>query len=267
MKRIMLNCIYFLWVVGGIAILVYNIFFSDNPNYQEVAKVAAVFIVFFVSIVSAMRKQSASVQQVNENAYKEFMKDAFQDNKDAYEKLMKGMEYYNCDKQMKAVKLLDGLLEECNTSSEFSVVHFFRGLCFSEIPFHEDAIAAYREVLKYDGANSTAWSNLGVEYMETGNQKMAEEAYKNAVMYDAHHAEAYTNLSVLYLRTGEVEPAVEAALQALKIDSNQTEAMSSAVIAYKMLGDEKNAEKYRNMYIANGGDKKELRKLLEDLEE
>lgn len=107
---------------------------------------------------------------------------------------------------------------------------------------------------------------MGAAYIECGKLEEAENACIKAVTYDPKLAPAYTNLSVLYYKKGEPELSLDNALQALKIESNLTEALSSAAIAYKMLGDERNTKKYYQMYIANGGSKREIQKILSELD-
>ncbi len=174
MKKFLLNTIYFLWIVGGITIVVYNVFFSENPNYQHVAKIVVVLLVCFVTAVSSIRKRSKEIRRTNEKTYKEFIQDAFSNNENAYNRLMKMLEYYNKDKLKKALNLSAKLLEDCTNSREYGVVYFFTGACFTEAGLHEEAIDAYREALDYDGKLALAWSNIGVEYMELGKSQEAE---------------------------------------------------------------------------------------------
>lgn len=253
------------WFLGGIALIVFYLNFSDNPDYVRVAQIAGVSLAFIISFGRSLRKESLDVQRVNESTYKDEMGDAFQDNPKAYEQLMKGMEMYNRDNLAKADKILTKLLAQCHTSQEFSVVNFFRALCMSESELHEEAVEIYKELLEYDTNNTTAWSNLGVEYLELGRKKEAQEAFEQALTYGSHNAAAYTNLAVLYLRTGENEKASDHALQALALDSNQMEAMEVAAVAFQMMGDGRNAEKYKKMYVANGGEQEDLQEMLKDV--
>lgn len=253
------------WFLGGIALIIFYLKFSDNPNYARVAQIAGVSLAFMISFGRSMFKESLNVQRVNEAAYQNEMGDAFHDNPKAYEQLMKGMEMYNRDNLAKADKILTKLLAQCQTPQEFSVVNFFRALCMSESELHEEAIEIYQELLEYDTDNTIAWSNLGVEYLELGKKKEAQQAFEQALTYGSRNAAAYSNLAVLYLRTGENEKASDHALQALEIDSNQMEAMSVAAAAFQMMGDQRNAEKYKKMYIANGGEQQELEEMLEDI--
>lgn len=266
MKDFLIKIFYFLWFVLGIAIVVYNIFFSEHTNYQQVAKVVTVFVVCFVTAMSTTQKQKKEIRAMNESIFKDVIQDAFSDNEYAYNKLMKMLECYYKKRFFRMMNHCDSLLEECTDSWEYRLVYFFSGLSNHEWGLPENGIELYKKALEYDAGFALAWSNLGAAYIECGKLEEAENACIKAVTYDPKLAPAYTNLSVLYYKKGEPELSLDNALQALKIESNLTEALSSAAIAYKMLGDERNTKKYYQMYIANGGSKREIQKILSELD-
>ncbi len=266
MKNFLVKLIYFLWFVLGIGIVIYNIFFLEHTDFQQVAKIVTVFGVCFVTAVSTTRNQTKEIRAMNEAIFKDVIKDAFSDNEYAYNKLMKMLECYYKKRFFRMMNHCDSLLEECTDSWEYRLVYFFSGLSNHEWGLAEDGIELYKKALEYDASFALAWSNLGAAYIECGKLEEAEDACTKAVISDPKLAAGYTNLSVLYYKKGEPELSLDNALQALKIESNQTEAISSAVIAYKMLKDESNMKKYYQMYIANGGSKREIQKILKEID-
>ncbi len=66
-----------------------------------------------------------------------------------------------------------------------------------------DAIRAYRELLRREPANATAWANLGGAYIETGDAAKAEEALGKARQLAPDSIPVLGNLANLRKQTGD----------------------------------------------------------------
>ena len=171
--------------------------------------------------------------------------------------MLKAITVYNQNSYDTAVKLFDSLKKKCTCSADYSAILLFRARCFSERKLYGEAIATYEELLKYDGENSRAWSNLGLCYANSGRTDLAENAYRNAIRTNDKNAYAYTNLASLLLDKDEAAEALKCAETALQINATLQQAISTACLACTSLGDER-AHEYFDRYVRNGGDQVEL---------
>ena len=250
--------------VGIVAFLCYSLFFTEEKDVKLISKLVGLFITYVIYLLSSRKHDNAykKVVRAYEEQYKDIIGGTFPKDKRSYKNLLQAIVFYNTDEFEKAHKLLDKLLKKCKSKQDYSAVYMFHALCFVDETKMDDAIAAYQKLLQYDSTNSRAWSNLGLRYMEKGRMAEARVAYGNALMYNPDNPYAYNNLGTCYLRMGEPQPALDYALKALQINGTLYQAMGLAAMAYKSLGDTENAEKYCNMYGANGGDAGDLRKTL-----
>lgn len=254
----------FLFVTG---LLIYAVFLAEERDPKLISKVAVVFITYILHMFRSKNRVRKAPSKLSfyEKQYKDIVEGTFTDDKKNYRELLQVAMYYNRNQYHKAYRLIDKLLKQCKRVKDYSAVYMFRALCLADEGKNEETIQAYEKLLQYDMANSRAWSNLGLRYMELGKTKEAKDAYSNAILYDSQNAYAYNNMANFYIRTGEVEAALEYALKAIELNGAFYQPMSAAAMAYQMLGDEENAEKYCKMYGANGGDAKYLRGILASL--
>ena len=246
--------------------LCYSLFFEKEKDAQRIAKLVGLLVTYVVYIIRDRRHTNTYKKVVKnyEEQYKDIIGETFPKDKRSYKNLLQAIVFYNTDEFEKAHKLLDKLLKKCKSKQDFSAVYMFHALSFVDEAKMDDAIAAYEKLLQYDATNSTAWSNLGLGYMKKGRMEEARNAYRNALMYDPDNAYAYTNLCSCCLQLGDPQQAVDYGLRALALDGTIRSAMSWVAMAYQMLADEENAEKYCRMYGANGGDARELRRVLKN---
>jgi tetratricopeptide (TPR) repeat protein len=83
---------------------------------------------------------------------------------------------------------------------------------------HDDAIAAYRQLLTAFGEQARWQNELGVALHQSGDLTGAAEAYRRAVRNDPRYAFAYNNLGVVLSDQGEGEAAREALERAATIE-------------------------------------------------
>ncbi|MBQ4284465.1 MAG: tetratricopeptide repeat protein [Lachnospira sp.] len=197
------------------------------------------------------------------DAYKDIIGDAFARSRSNYNKLMKAITFYNDNKHDKSIKTLEKLLSKCTTVREKSAVLTFMGLNYSDIKQYNSAIQCYEALLEEDPDNSRAWSNMGFSYWQIGRTDMAAESYCNAIDADPNNAYAYNNMANFWFRCGEFEDAIYYGERALEINNRLYQAMSAIALSYAHLGDEENAMKYGRMYLAYGGEGKDILEKIE----
>lgn len=246
-------------------LVVYSLFFAEETDSKLLSKCVIVFVSYLLAMLGVKKRKSPFDYKVYEVHYKDILEGAFSDDKQSYRKLLKVTVYYNRNQLKKAYKVLEELRKKCMRTKDYTAVYTFWALCLEEERKYEQAIAAYEKVVQHDMANSRAWSNMGMLYMEMGKSNEAFQAYSNAVLYDSKNEVAYNNMAAYFIRIGEVELALENAFKALELNSKMYQAMSTIAIAYKVLGDDMNAEKYCKMYGVNGGNAKELRAILDSM--
>ncbi len=249
-------------VAGGIAI--WQLFFTEELDIKLLSKAAVLFVGYLFAVTGIRRKRSIN-PMIYKQRYKEQIRNAFSTDKFTLRRLLKAIALYNENKPAKAVKVLDSIYKNCLYADDFCAVLLFKALCLEEQRDYYEAAECYKELLEHDKTHTTAWSNLGLVYQNLGRGNDSFEAYKNAIEYDPSNPIAYNNLASYYVRNGNPKEGLECALKGLELDSKMYQAMGAAAMAYKMLGDSENAEKYRLMYSANGGDGKSLKQVLDTL--
>lgn len=88
----------------------------------------------------------------------------------------------------------------------------------------ERAIAILTQVVREDGADFEAWTELGTLHFKNGNLKEAEAAYLQAVSLQPDYLLALLNLGKLRVAAREYEAAVEMLGRVIRLDSQRAEA-------------------------------------------
>ena len=246
--------------------IVYNLCFSETPDYNRVARIAGTLAVYLIAILQTNAKQKKATARANANNFPEIIRDAFSDDPPHYKQLMTAVDYFNRDKLKQALKILNSLIPQCSTNNEYVAVMSMIGLCRRDCEMYHEMKKAFEEVLKRDATNNIAWSNIALAYLEMDQYENTIDACKQAVRFDAKDAISYSNMALAYMRLGQAEQAVESALKSIELDSGQVEAMGCASLAYKMLNDTHHSEQYYKMYLLNGGaNVEEIREMLDQM--
>jgi len=114
--------------------------------------------------------------------------------------------------------------------------YFCIGYCKSELGYYNEAVEAYKLVLRIEPDYPTAYYNLGVTYRELGRYNEAVEAYKQTILIQPDDAGAHYNLGEAYVKLGRYNEAVEAYKQAIRINPDYAAAYLNLGVAYGKLG-------------------------------
>ena len=265
MKRVLLILLDIVAIGLSGALLVYNLFFAEVPDYSRILKCVVVLAGYLYGTRNVRRPLKVNYKKYEE-AYKDALEGAFAEDRKSYKKLLKVAVCHTRDQYSKAYRLLNALEKKCTCSRDYAAVNMFRGLCYAEEGIHTAAVDAYNKVLQYNMAHAVAWSNLGLSYMKLGKMEEAYKAFVNAINYDPQEACAYHNMADLLVRVEEPEASLAYSMKALELDSRMVEPLGMLAYAYKKLGDEENFEKYCKLYGNRGGNAQGLREALETME-
>lgn len=98
------------------------------------------------------------------------------------------------------------------------------------------AIAHYREAVRLYPKYATAYNNLGVALLSSGDTAGARSAFESAVGSNDHYAQAYLNLGRLLYSQKEMQPAAELLSKLVSFDPVQPEALVVLASAELNLG-------------------------------
>ena len=228
----------------------------NDPSNTKLLIKGAYVIVIYICAIFGFRSRNGILEEMRyKSNYRDIIGDAFKDDRKARKSLLRAISLYNDNRYDAAVALLDSLHSLCISPGDYSAVLMFRALCFSERDRHEEAIAAYEELLMYDNSNSRAWSNLGLNYKNAGCIELAENAYRNAIRVNSKNAYAYANLAALLLDKNEAEEALAYTERALEINNEFVPALSVASPACTKLGEQEKAKEYFRRRVRKGSDK------------
>ncbi len=258
MKEKLLGFLRVILTLGLIALYVYILFIWKDENNSLVIKL--IFLAFGVvfAIVKRNAKPSPILYKKYEKAYKDFLAGAFVNDRESYMKLVEASIYWDKKQFEKAHAILDNLLSKCTCSKDYLVVYNVKAICYARARQNEPLVETYKEILKLNMTDSMIWSNLGWTYLSLGKTKEAQEAFTSAITYNPENANAYNNAATYYLKVANPEKALEYAKKAMELNRDLYQPMSTAAIASMMLGDVESADKYCELYVAKGGNKKKI---------
>jgi Flp pilus assembly protein TadD len=106
----------------------------------------------------------------------------------------------------------------------------------------ENAVVAYREVVRLRPADAKAWNNLGTTLDEMGHLEEAVEAYDHAIAVKADYSAAMNNRGVSLEKLGETLKAAAMFRQAIQLDPAFAAAHNNLGACLYELGDRKAAQ-------------------------
>lgn len=251
--------IYIVALASLIGLAIYVNFINKESEIITNSRLLTLAAAFIIGIIKSVgrdsRRKSLSFYK---NFYRENIKDSFSDNKKKLTKLLKALRFYNEDKYVKALEILDDLLPECEKSVERYSVNLFKALAFEDMGADEKAIETYELMMKNGIADSVVFSNLLNLYKNAGEHEKAFDVAKRAVYADPSNYNVYNNLAYLYFADGNYEEAVQNAKKCLELKSNMLSSITLLYIIYKLENNDSEAEIYEKKAVANGRSKKEL---------
>lgn len=124
-----------------------------------------------------------------------------------------------------------------------------QGLEFYRTKRFNEAKVAFSRAISIQPDNVIALNNLGLIYMEEGNEKEAEVRFRTALKDDPNYPEALNNLGLLYVREGNYEEAIRLYKSALKIKPDYPDAHLNLAILLERSGYIAEARRHYNSFI------------------
>jgi protein O-GlcNAc transferase len=100
----------------------------------------------------------------------------------------------------------------------------------------EDALAAYREVLRRDPNNASAHVDIGNVYQSQGEGAKAFESYQEAIRIDPEYAFAFSNVGATLNEEGLRDQAIAYCRRAIEIDPKFAIAHGNLAVALQAVG-------------------------------
>lgn len=243
----------------------------DDPASLIVRAGVAIgsFMLAAVRLFSSAGSASKKLYAKYEADYKEHLQDAFtrKDQEKDRRQLLESLHLFNRNSTAKGIILLEKLLPKCQKPSDYAAVYFFLGVFCEDVGNLRSAADAYRNSLKYDEKQSSAWSNLGSLCRRDGKFADAADCFKKAIECAPDNAFAYNNLGNVYFATGEYRAAIDCGHKALECNGRLYQAADLLCLCYAAIGDDAQYKRYFDIAISNGSDSKKLSEVLQTIKE
>ncbi|HEV2174744.1 MAG TPA: tetratricopeptide repeat protein [Nitrospira sp.] len=118
-----------------------------------------------------------------------------------------------------------------------ALAHYHLGFAYGMLGRHTEELAEYRRAASLGLKQWDLFLNLGLAYLEDGNNDAATDTLTTAVALGPGHPEAHFNLGLVYERRGMLAEAKREMLTSLRLDPNQPEARNMLGVIYAEDGD------------------------------
>ncbi|MES0397199.1 MAG: tetratricopeptide repeat protein [Syntrophobacteria bacterium] len=99
----------------------------------------------------------------------------------------------------------------------------------------QEAINAYRKVIKYEPMSAEVYNNIGVCYEKQGSLKMAAKSYEKAISINPRFYRSYNNLGIIYYKLKNFDKARAAYEQALQLNPRNSQSEVNLALVYERL--------------------------------
>lgn len=99
----------------------------------------------------------------------------------------------------------------------------------------EEAIEAYKGVLKYEPMSAEVYNNIGVCYEKQDKLKMAAKSYEKAISINPRFYPSYNNLGIIYYKMKDFNKARAAYEQALQLNPGNSQSEINLALVYERL--------------------------------
>ena len=99
----------------------------------------------------------------------------------------------------------------------------------------QEAINAYRKVIKYEPMSAEVYNIIGVCYEKQGNLKMAGKSYEKAISINPRFYRSYNNLGIIYYKLKNFDKARAAYEQALQLNPGNSQSEINLALVYERL--------------------------------
>jgi len=115
----------------------------------------------------------------------------------------------------------------------------------------QEAINAYRKVIKYEPMSAEVYNNIGVCYEKQGSLKMAAKSYEKAISINPRFYRSYNNLGIIYYKLKNFDKARAAYEQALQLNPGNSQSEINLSLVYERLRRDGLARRTLERVLAN----------------
>ena len=115
----------------------------------------------------------------------------------------------------------------------------------------QEAIKAYRKVIKYEPMSAEVYNNIGVCYEKQGNLKMAAKSYEKAISINPRFYRSYNNLGIIYYKLKDFNKARAAYEQALQLNPGNSQSEINLALIYERLRRDELARRTLEQVLVN----------------
>ncbi|MGD8255259.1 MAG: tetratricopeptide repeat protein [Syntrophobacterales bacterium] len=139
-----------------------------------------------------------------------------------------------------------------HAESTAEAVHLYRkAVTYQKATRWQDAINAYRKVIKYEPMSAEVYNNIGVCYEKLGNLRMAAKSYEKAISINPRFYRSYNNLGIIYYRLKDFNKARAAYEQALQLNPGNSQSEINLALVYERLRRDGLARRTLERVLAN----------------
>ncbi len=122
------------------------------------------------------------------------------------------------------------------------------GTACEKLGRYDEAIEAYKQVIRIRPYDAEAYYNLGIASGALGRYQEAIDACQQAIRIKPDYAMAFCNLGAVYHQLGRYQEAIDACKQAVRIEPDLAEAHFNLGVTYSALGrDQEALEAYKQV--------------------
>jgi tetratricopeptide (TPR) repeat protein len=127
-------------------------------------------------------------------------------------------------------------LVDLHAETTAEAAHLYRQAVGYQIAMKwQEAINAYRKVIKYEPMSAEVYNNIGVCYEKQGNLKMAAKSYEKAISINPRFYRSYNNLGIIYYKLKDFNKARAAYEQALQLNPGNSQSEINLALIYERL--------------------------------
>jgi len=152
-------------------------------------------------------------------------------------------------------RMLDWCLKWTKSLPKDDNAWFGLGVAYSGLNRYDDAIEAYRQVLRINSNSDATWVILGSTYHALNRYDDAIEAYRQALRINPEDVQSWSGLGLTYCALNRYDGAIEAYRQVLRINPKDVQSWNGLGLTYHALNRYDDAiEAYRQALRINPED-------------
>jgi len=143
-------------------------------------------------------------------------------------------------------------LVDLHAETTAEAAHLYRqAVGFQRAMKWQEAINAYRKVIKYEPMSAEVYNNIGVCYEKQGNLKMAAKSYEKAISINPRFYRSYNNLGIIYYKLKDFNKARAAYEQALQLNPGNSQSEINLALIYERLRRDELARRTLEQVLVN----------------